>query len=975
MKPNRKYRETLRFGCAALSLSMALSCTPLAVSAAGTENAKEKTEIHWVISDGAEIQTSLPLMIENQFYMTVGTVLKVIDVTTGKETASVELEGAVAAAGAIGNGDGMLFIPLQDGRIQAVSISNLSSVFVTEKPAEGLTVQSQILYHDHMIYAGFAPTAEDQKVSGYFAAFVTDSKAGADAVAPEWKSAEQKEGSYIGTKAAILEDHVLFAGDSGKLVLANAKTGEIKDEKDDITGKVQSPFVEANGSVWFVTDEGVLYKVTLSDDGKVTEKATVSLPDKGNAAISILDGKVFVTGGSSQGYIAVYSEADAAEILSQKTDHPVVSQAVTKSGENFYMYFTQEEEKANLYMAKLDADGKLTVETVYTSETKKNGEDYIFIGSDGKVYYGNTGNGTITSVEIPKEEEPDPEPPVDPENPEPPTEPEKPEDPKPEDPKPENPKPEDPKPEEPEKPETEPPQESKPEENHQENTQNNTGSSSENQNTPVTPPKGQTAGNSNSGGTSAGNTVGSIAGPTLLENINAAIKGGSNSLVNGSKPYKLDKEVLSVLAKNPNFELTLDYDNYSIKIKGADVKNPANELFTKLIEKNVTLSKQEAEKIGAYQVLEFMMSKEFPGKVTVIYKLPEQLKGAEKLFLYERSNLDKGTEVIVDQDKVTLLFEKGGEYVLAKEKEKEGGKTEKEDTEDQKEVSKHTGKEKKPSFQMPEIPTPVLVAAGVALAALIGLIVIMLMEARARKIREAKRQKIRGDKGDLSVVADEEPVSQEPDPELEKELDSELAELEAEAKEASESEDDDPEKQEEAEEALKEDMKESQTQVLPALPLVEEKSDPEEEALLKKEEEDWNKIHEAQSLGGEETESGVEEAVQEEKETEEIPVAEDAEIPLEKASEAAEDTEISEEKDSETAEKKDEAVLTEAKEAANEKSEEASLAETDTEKTDKEASKEAGAEKPEGETLSEAETEHSKEELSTETQEEENEKE
>lgn len=951
MKPNRKYRETLRFGCAALSLTMALSCAPLAVSAAGTENAKEKAEIRWTISEASEIQTSLPLMIENQFYVTVGNTLKVIDVTTGKETASAELAAAAAESAAMGNGDGMLFIPLEDGRIQAVKSSDLSSVFITEKPAEGLTVQSQILYHDHMIYAGFSPVTQDQKVSGYFAAFKTDSTTGTDAVAPEWKSAEQKEGNYIGTKAAVLGENVLFAGDSGKLVLANAKTGEVKDKKDDITGKVRSPLVEANGSVWFATDEGVLYKVTLSDDGKVTEKATVSLPDKGNAVISILEGKVFVTGGSSQGYIAVYSESDATEILSQKTDHPVVSQAVTKSGENFYVYFTQEEDNANLYAAKLDADGKMTVETVYTSDTKKSGEDYLLIGSDGKVYYGNTGNGTITSVDVPKEEKPDPEPPVDPEvpDPEPPVEPEE--------------------PETPDSPQENQP--SKPDENQQENSQGNTNNSgTENQNTTVNPPKSQSSGNS--GGTSAGNTVGSIAEPTLLENINAAIKGGSNSLVNGSKPYKLDKEILSVLAKNPNFELTLEYDNYSIKIKGTDIKNPENELFTKLTEKNVTLSKEEADKIGAYQVLEFMMSKEFPGKVTVIYKLPEQLKGAEKLFLYARSNLDKGTEVVVDQDKATLIFEKGGEYVLAKEKDKDAGETEKEDTEDKKEVSNNTEKEKEHSFQLPEIPTPVLVAAGVALAALVVLIIVMLMEARARKIREAKRQKIRGEKGELPGIAEEEVMSEEPDPELEKELDSELAELEEEAKELSEPEPADEERTEEPAEGLEEeqtqesaeDLEEGQTQVMPEIPLAEEKTDPEEEALLKKEEEDWNKIHEAQSLGGEETESALEEAVQEEKETEEIP----------------------EEKDSEAS--KDEPVLTEMKEAdietseeepfkeaANEKSEEASLTETETEKTEKEASKEADAEKPEGESLEEDETEHSKEEASTEMQKEEIEKE
>lgn len=840
MKPNRKYRETLRFGCAALSLTMALSCAPLAVSAAGTENAKEKAEIRWTISDASEIQTSLPLMIENQFYVTVGNTLKVIDVTTGKETASAELATAAAESAAMGNGDGMLFIPLEDGRIQAVKSSDLSSVFITEKPAEGLTVQSQILYHDHMIYAGFSPVTQDQKVSGYFAAFKTDSTTGTDAVAPEWKSAEQKEGNYIGTKAAVLGENVLFAGDSGKLVLANAKTGEVKDKKDDITGKVRSPLVEANGSVWFATDEGVLYKVTLSDDGKVTEKATVSLPDKGNAVISILEGKVFVTGGSSQGYIAVYSESDATEILSQKTDHPVVSQAVTKSGENFYVYFTQEEDNANLYAAKLDADGKMTVETVYTSDTKKSGEDYLLIGSDGKVYYGNTGNGTITSVDVPKEEKPDPEPPVDPEepDPEPPVEPEE--------------------PETPDSPQENQP--SKPDENQQENSQGNTNNSgTENQNTTVNPPKSQSSGNS--GGTSAGNTVGSIAEPTLLENINAAIKGGSNSLVNGSKPYKLDKEILSVLAKNPNFELTLEYDNYSIKIKGTDIKNPENELFTKLTEKNVTLSKEEADKIGAYQVLEFMMSKEFPGKVTVIYKLPEQLKGAEKLFLYERSNLDKGTEVVVDQDKATLIFEKGGEYVLAKEKDKDAGETEKEDIEDKKEVSNNTEKEKEHSFQLPEIPTPVLVAAGVALAALVVLIIVMLMEARARKIREAKRQKIRGEKGELPGIAEEEVMSEEPDPELEKELDSELAELEEEAKELSEPEPADEERTEEPAEGLEEE----QTQVMPEIPLAEEKTDPEEEALLKKEEEDWNKIHEAQSQTGAE-ESETEEKPEEEAE-------------------------------------------------------------------------------------------------------------
>lgn len=50
----------------------------------------------------------------------------------------------------------------------------------------------------------------------------------------------------------------------------------MKDKKDDITGKVRSPLVEANGSVWFATDEGILYKDYTQQCGKVTEKATIS---------------------------------------------------------------------------------------------------------------------------------------------------------------------------------------------------------------------------------------------------------------------------------------------------------------------------------------------------------------------------------------------------------------------------------------------------------------------------------------------------------------------------------------------------------------------------------------------------------------------------------------------------------------------------------------------------------------------------
>ena len=89
--------------------------------------------------------------------------------------------------------------------------------------------------------------------------------------------------------------------------------------------------------------------------------------------------------------------------------------------------------------------------------------------------------------------------------------------------------------------------------------------------------------------------------------------------------------------------------------------------------------------------------------MTVIYQLPEQLKGAEKLFLYERSNLDKGTEIVVDRDKVTLIFEKRRGICARKmRKTKLLVRQKKEDTEDKKRSVKEYRERKETLFSVAE---------------------------------------------------------------------------------------------------------------------------------------------------------------------------------------------------------------------------------------------------------------------------------
>lgn len=828
MKRNRKSLKKLKKSCALLAFAMTINC---AFPANAAEEADASAEKVLDVSDiGGGMLTSVPLTIEDSQYIAVGTQLRIIDRKTGSETALVELSGNAVGGGRLTEGKGKLFIPLSDGRIEARNLGDLSKAFVTEKPEDGLCIQNQILYADEMIYAGFYPAGSDGTsggAEGYFAAFPTEK--GLETVAAEWKSSGEVYKGSVEMRADVLGDYVSFVGKDGTLVFADAKTGEIRDWKEDINGNIVSEVMESNGFLWFATDEGILYKVHIGEDGKIAEQSTVSLPDKGNTDLAILDGKVFVAGGSTGGYIAVYSEAEAALLQSAETERPAKIPTVVKDGDTYYVYFAQEEETANLYLAKLDAKNQLDLTAVYTSDKRKNGEDYITVGGDGMIYYGNTGSGIIAWIEKPSApepeepspEQPDPDKPEEekPENPTPDTpEGEKPESPKPDntgEQKPESPKPDNTGEQKPESPTPDNTGEQKPENPTPDNTgeqspvSDNSGAgqpSSESSNASDTQGGGQQnvqhSGGQTSGttsqlpqGSSAGNNVqpdaseGNVPEETdtkeqktpqtiLFDNISAAIKGGSKALVNHSRPEKIGKEILELLKANPEFELILEFPNYSLKIKGSDIVRTDVELETKLLEKGLTLSKEDAAKVGDYQALEFMLNKEMPGKVTISYRLPDKLKGGAELLLYNGSPLDKSTKIQIDKGKTELVFDKGGAYVLAEAKKEEKKTDDKTSGEDLKETtSKKPSASWKLPFKLPKFKNPMLVAAAAAVAALVALIVFVLMEMRVRRIREEKRRKSREEKNRRVPFDDFDEI----DDQLKEELDTELAELEAEA--------------------------------------------------------------------------------------------------------------------------------------------------------------------------------------------------
>ena len=162
----------------------------------------------------------------------------------------------------------------------------------------------------------------------------------------------------------------------------------------------------------------------------------------------------------------------------------------------------------------------------------------------------------------------------------------------------------------------------------------------------------------------------------IAEAIERSAEKGEVSLTVRNVPEVLEANVFETLAKYPQFSLVLDCENYTLSIKGLDVKDPKASLHTRLVEMESELSDKEAEMFQAYQQLALEQEGEFPGVVTVVYQLPEQLRNMETLGLYgfskvKEQDLSEAEEVVMQDEYAMFTMKAPGKYVLAAQAEKE----------------------------------------------------------------------------------------------------------------------------------------------------------------------------------------------------------------------------------------------------------------------------------------------------------------
>lgn len=647
-----------------------------------------KTELLWESFSNApdswgSVYAGTPILVNNHIYAVRNHKIEMLDAKTGEVKASTKLYSQIGYYSNIIYGGGMIFVPLGNGDVQCFNAATLKSMYLIENPASLGSywgVYGAMHYDNGKLYVGYSNQVD---YGGYAVYDTLDPNIDDEyeVVKPLWMTGE-KDQSYYGSGAVTIKDMVVIGGDGGIVSVRNAKSGE-ELSKLQLSGKIRCSLVYADGYIWTTTQNKKIYKLLLSESGKITVAEEADLPNNSNASPVVTGGKVYVTGGVwGAGFFAVY-DMNLTLLAQEKGENPFNTPTVSTAYDNVCVYFTENGPEGSLYMAEVTANNKITLTKIYTPEHQQYSMSKVIIGSDGTIYYAND-SGYLFAIRDKLGEVPE--------------------------------KPDDGK------------------DDGKDDGNNGGGNNSSAGTTPSLKPDSKPT-----------TTVSaqSFAPRKRTVKVNAATKNNAssesnivnaiqqsydkkeNSLTIKNPPEVVGAEVFKQLVRYPEFRLVFDCGAYTLSMKGSDITNVNATLTTKLLEMENTLSEEDAARYGNYQQLMFAKEGPLPGKITVVYKLGEQFEQSEALYLYDLLGNTEAQEVILQKPYGMFVLENGGEFILSDQKIEEAK---------QAEVMEISEEIKPVNEKTTSIPVWVYLFIGLGAGALIsGLITVKVMNARKRK--------------------------------------------------------------------------------------------------------------------------------------------------------------------------------------------------------------------------------------------------
>lgn len=374
---------------------------------AAAPRALEYVEVKWKQQYGANADYSNSvsdgILVEDYICCFSGNVLMYLD----RETGEVVKSASMAARGNSSfnkplYGAGMIFVPLNDGRVQAFHAGTLESLWVYTDTVGG-NASTALRYDSGYLYAGFAD-------GNLVCLSVTDEDLDRT---DEQKSAVWRKydsGGYYRTGVYTGEKCLYACGRSGSVYCLDKRTGETLQSLSlpSEAGAASTAVCQDGGRIYFATENGWLFSYPYGEDGRLDEEG-VAVLDLGGTVYGtplVYNGRIYVGSATKDIYgvvLAPYylnvvqlqddgslSLAYRMEIRGCPKGPGTLTTAYEAQEGCVYVYFTTDSASGSVYLLKdragaaepVEGSGLLYQQTAVSG----NGGGSVLADSQGNLY-------------------------------------------------------------------------------------------------------------------------------------------------------------------------------------------------------------------------------------------------------------------------------------------------------------------------------------------------------------------------------------------------------------------------------------------------------------------------------------------------------------------------------------------------------------------------------------------------------------
>ncbi|MEF9863350.1 MAG: DUF4430 domain-containing protein [Christensenellaceae bacterium] len=381
------------------------SLNNMGIVSAKTPRTASNSELKWAtkMATGYGNPVSSPIIVGDKLYVMVGSTIKKVDKATGVVEATT---GTAVASGGftvqLAYGEGMIFAPIGNGRIQAFDANTLQSLWVSEQLG-GQTL-TPITYADGYVYTGFSSNGAS---AAYVCLAVTDEEpANTNEVKyPTWvkKAPAAASQGYYWSGACVIGNAVVFGVDSG-LLTSYSTTQNKEIDTFQVEGDIRSSIAKDKDRIYFTTKTGKVFSIQMNADGTFNDASVKSGQAVGVSESTstpvVYNGRIYVGGSGAsfkEGTVAVMNATDMSTIYSAKTGGKVQSSALFSTAYNaetgkVYAYFTYNNKPGGITVFE-DSVGQTTAQMSELFVPEGDKVQFcicsLIADSDGTIYYKN----------------------------------------------------------------------------------------------------------------------------------------------------------------------------------------------------------------------------------------------------------------------------------------------------------------------------------------------------------------------------------------------------------------------------------------------------------------------------------------------------------------------------------------------------------------------------------------------------------